>query len=127
MGNFISNQAVVLSGGLSDYITLNTLFGAIVVLAVLILIMIITFIVSVRPLLNGNASVQASESGGVPGAVFEQIARQEEAELVDDTELVAVITAAIHAYRGDAVPTVPADGFVVRSIRKAGRTRLLNA
>ena len=126
MGNFISNQAVVLSGGLSDYITLNTLFGAIVVLAVLILIMIITFIVSVRPLLNGNTSVQASESG-VPGAVFEQIARQEEAELVDDTELVAVITAAIHAYRGDAVPTVPADGFVVRSIRKAGRTRLLNA
>ena len=46
----------------------------------------------------------------------------EEEELVDDTELVAVIAAAIAAY-----DDVPADGFVVRSIRKSNRRKWLGA
>ena len=47
---------------------------------------------------------------------------EEEEELVDDTELVAVIAAAIAASE-----QVPVDGFVVRSIRKANRARRLGA
>lgn len=42
----------------------------------------------------------------------------EEEELVGDEELVAVIAAAIAAY-----DQVPADGFMVRSIKKAGRRK----
>jgi len=44
-------------------------------------------------------------------------------ELVDDLELVAVITAAIAAYTGSEVSSESVEGFVVRSIRKARRTR----
>ena len=45
--------------------------------------------------------------------VVTQIEQREEQELVDDTELVAVIAAAIAAYEGTST-----DGFVVRSIRR---------
>ena len=41
----------------------------------------------------------------------------ESAELVNDLELVAVITAAIASFAG----ATPTDGFVVRSIRKVRR------
>ena len=46
-----------------------------------------------------------------PNSFLEQI--EEKEELVDDTELVAVIAAAIAAYEGTST-----DGFVVRSIRR---------
>ena len=42
-----------------------------------------------------------------------------EEDLTDDTELVAVIMAAIRAYEGSGAGS--ADGFVVRSIKKANR------
>lgn len=45
--------------------------------------------------------------------VVAQVEQKEEQELVDDTELVAVIAAAIAAYEGTST-----DGFVVRSIRR---------
>ena len=41
----------------------------------------------------------------------------------DDTELVAVITAAIYAYEAENGGEVPADGLVVRSIRRLGYAR----
>jgi glutaconyl-CoA/methylmalonyl-CoA decarboxylase subunit delta len=56
--------------------------------------------------------------------VIEQIAEQEEVELKDNYELVAVITAAIQAYLGDEVP---ADGLIVRSIHKVNSRRRMNA
>ena len=55
---------------------------------------------------------EEAKSAGIDNAVT-QIAAQEEAE-ADDTELVAVIAAAIAASEGAA----STDGFVVRSIRK---------
>ena len=48
---------------------------------------------------------------------------QLEENLVDDKELVAVITAAIMASMGE---NVPADGLVVRSIRKVNKKRWAN-
>lgn len=51
----------------------------------------------------------------------------EEEELSDDNELVAVIIAAIHAYEESKGIEVPADGIVVRSIKKANKSRWQNA
>lgn len=122
MGGFIINQAVVLSGDFSKYVTINSLFGAVVCLAIILLIMIITYYVNIKPNLNNNySSVKVVDSSS---NVFDQIAKSEEEELVNDSELVAVITAAIYASMGDAVP---ADGFVVRSIRKTNSKRWMNA
>ena len=46
-----------------------------------------------------------------------------EEELSDDTELVAVIAAAVAAYEGSG----STDGFVVRSIRKSNKSKWQNA
>ena len=48
---------------------------------------------------------------------------EEVEEDTDDTELVAVITAAIYAYEAENGGEVPADGLVVRSIRRMGYAR----
>ena len=53
--------------------------------------------------------------------VVAQIVEKE--ELSDDLELVAVISAAIAAYEGSG----STDGFVVRSIRKANKSKWQNA
>ncbi|MBQ6660110.1 MAG: OadG family protein [Lachnospiraceae bacterium] len=45
----------------------------------------------------------------------------------DDTELVAVITAAIYAYEQAMGNDVPAGGLVVRSIRKTNKSKWQNA
>lgn len=120
MGNILVSQAM-LSGGLSNYITLNTLFGAVVVLAVVILVMLITYFVNVKPNLNDNSTKSAvSESN----AGNNGIAKTEDGDLVNDYELVAVITAAIYASMGDSVPK---DGFVVRSIRRVNSKNWMNA
>jgi hypothetical protein len=114
----IINQAMVLSSNsMSDYINLNTLFGAVIVLAILILAMLITYYVNIKPNLKVNTSGKTTYDNGSVDHVIAQIVENEEDELISDCELVAVITAAIYASMGDAVP---ADGLIVRSIRKAG-------
>ncbi len=108
---------------MNEYININTLFYAVIVLAVLILIMIITFFASVKPNLQRASAPAANYHSAVDNALA-QIVRGEEEELVSDGELVAVITAAIYASMGDAVPS---DGLVVRSIRRANTTRWKSA
>ena len=124
MGSNIISQTVVLTGSKSDYININTLFGAVVVLAILFLIMLITYFVTIKPNLNVGSSEKAVLSNNSVNHVISQIERDEQEELVNDFELVAVITAAIYASMGEAVP---ADGFVVRSIRKVNSKRWMNA
>lgn len=121
----VISQAMVLKGAsLSDYININTLFGAVIVLAVIILIMLITYFVNIKPNLNNTTtSAQAVVKSSVDNAIA-QIVSNEEDELISDCELVAVITAAIYASMGDAVP---AGGLVVRSIRKSNATKWKNA
>jgi hypothetical protein len=121
----VISQAMVLSGAsLSDYISLNTLFGAVIVLAVIILIMLITYFVTIKPNLNSpSTSAQVVERSSVDNTIA-QIVSKEEDELISDCELVAVITAAIYASMGDAVP---AGGLVVRSIRKSNVSKWKNA
>lgn len=115
------SQAVVLSGDANKYININTLFGAVVTLAVLFLIMCVTYFVNIKPNLNDTTSGKAATSS-VDGAIAQIVCKEE--ELVSDYELVAVITAAIYASMGDAVP---ADGFVVRSIRRVNSKKWINA
>ncbi|MGN1402930.1 MAG: OadG family protein [Ruminococcus sp.] len=103
----------------------NTLLGMGTVFLVLIFI---AFLISLLPGLTGliesmgkkkkAQTVSAEKSAAAPAVPAAPAAMEAEEELTDDLELVAVITAAIAASEG-----VPADGFVVRSIRKSAQNR----
>ena len=94
---------------------LNTLMGIGTVFVMLIMISLIISLFNFIPKIQAAFSKKDKEEAknvGIDKAVT-QIAAQEEPE-ADDTELVAVIAAAIAASEGAA----STDGFVVRSIRK---------
>lgn len=98
---------------------MNTLIGMGTVFAVLILI---SLIISAFTLISKlEAKQKKKEPAPAEAPVVQQIAAKE--ELSDDSELVAVIAAAIAAYEGAA----STDGFVVRSIRKSNKSKWQNA
>lgn len=111
----VISQPVIISS-VNNYINMNTLFGVVVVLAVLLLIAI-AYLINIMSYLKNNDNKAANKNSSVDNAIA-QIVGNEQQELVDDKELAAVITAAVYAYMGDAAP---ADGLVVRSIRRARR------
>lgn len=96
---------------------LNTLLGMGTVFVVLILISVIISLLKYIPKLQAAfAKKEVPQTAAGPAAP--KMAEETEAEVVeetmeDDTELVAVIAAAIAAYEGTNT-----DGFVVRSIRR---------
>lgn len=104
---------------------LNTLMGLGVVFVVLIFL---TFVIGqlhwIPDMFNKKEKEQeaAKAAAPAPAAPAPAPAVEEEEELVDDLELVAVITAAIAASEQTST-----DGFVVRSIKKANRRKWLNA
>lgn len=124
---FLTVQAAALNpeASLGDKMgkaALNTLMGMGTVFVVLILISLIIsamgFIPKLQDKMKKKAADKAGEKENRPAAIAETVtAAVEEEELSDDLELVAVIAAAIAASEGAA----SADGFVVRSIRKARR------
>ena len=95
---------------------MNTILGMGTVFVMLIMISLIislfNFIPRIQAAFSKKGKKEETKNAGIDNAVT-QIAAQEEAE-ADDTELVAVIAAAIAASEGAA----NTDGFVVRSIRK---------
>lgn len=95
--------------------TIYLLVGIGVVLVVLILISLIIYSSTILPNLLDKRENKSKASNSSIDHVISQIVEQEEEELKDDEELVAVITAAIYASLQGAVP---ADGFIVRSIRR---------
>lgn len=98
---------------------LNTLMGMGTVFVVLIFISFI--IAQFIHISNFTAKGQKEkEEIAMPAEVIEEV-QQEEEELIDDTQLVAVITAAISAYLEENAIPETADGFVVRSIKKKTR------
>ncbi len=107
---------------MNEYINLDTLFGAVVVLAVVVLVMLVTYFVNIKPNLS-KATSQPTADSPVDNAIA-RIVKNEEEELVSDCELVAVITAALYASLGAAVPE---GGLVVRSIRKTNSGKWKNA
>ena len=91
---------------------LNTLIGMCTVFAVLILISIIISLFGFIPKIQ-EAFKKKPEPSVASTPAPAPVAAEEE-ELADDTELVAVIAAAIAAYEGTST-----DGFTVRSIKRA--------
>lgn len=105
---------------------LNTVLGMGIVFAVLIFISILIYLMKFIPNLLQvfSREKRLADTSGVT-AVQEDIANEvgkvyQEENLITDTELVAVITAAIMAYMGDEAP---ADGLVVRTIKRAKQNR----
>ena len=95
---------------------LNTVICMSIVFAVLIFISLLISGFKIFPYLEEQKKAKAAAAAKANVAennVVTQIEQREERELVDDTELVAVIAAAIAAYEGTST-----DGFVVRSIRR---------
>ena len=96
---------------------LNTLIGMGTVFAVLILISVIIACFGFIPKIQAMFTKKADKTEATASAATAPVATAsvvEEEELADDTELVAVIAAAIAAYEGTS-----ADGFRVRSIKRA--------
>jgi sodium pump decarboxylase gamma subunit len=98
-------------GELMEKAALNTVIGMGTVFAVLILISLIIACFGFIPKIqDAFAKKEAPETPSAPVSAPVVAAQSEE----DDTELVAVIAAAIAAYEG----STNTDGFVVRSIRR---------
>lgn len=102
-----------------EFALVNTVLGMGTVFVVLIfisfLIALFKFIPKIQAKMAKKQEIEMNVVESIDNTVS-QIAEQEEEELVDDSELVAVITAAIMASMGDEAP---ADGLVVRSIKRA--------
>lgn len=115
----IATNVTYSTGEKMEKAALNTLLGMGTVFIVLILI---SFIISAFGLISKvqNSKKKPEEAEKVDNVVA-QIMEKE--ELSDDLELVAVISAAIAAYEGSG----STDGFVVRSIRKANKSKWQNA
>ena len=94
---------------------LNTVICMSIVFVVLVVISWLIGGFKIFPYLEEQKKAQAAaaKASVAENAVVTQIEQREEQELADDTELVAVIAAAIAAYEGTST-----DGFVVRSIRR---------
>ncbi|MBQ8199786.1 MAG: OadG family protein [Lachnospiraceae bacterium] len=103
---------------------LNTLLGMGTVFIVLILISLIiscfSLIPKIQALFAKKEKVSETEK-----SVDNTIAQIVAAEEADDTELIAVISAAIAAY--EAANGGTADGVVIRSVRKVNRNKWQNA
>lgn len=99
---------------------LNTLLGMGTVFAVLLLI---SFIISGFSLLSKFEKKEKKSE--TEKSVDNTIAQIIEAEEADDTELIAVISAAIAAY--EAANGGSSDGVVIRSVRKVNRNKWQNA
>ncbi len=103
---------------------LNTLMGMGTVFAVLTLIIFIisffTFIPKIKEAFSKKEKTEDVKAVAVDNTIAQII---ENEELSEDSELVAVIAAAIAASEGSATT----DGFVVRSIRKSNTRKWQNA
>ncbi|MBP3238084.1 MAG: OadG family protein [Lachnospiraceae bacterium] len=100
---------------------LNTVLGIGIVFMALILI---SLLISCLKLVNKMGTKQ--EPAPVP-VKKEEPAVIEEEDVTDDLEIVAVITAAITAYEEANGTYIPADGLVVRQIKRINKQKWQNA
>jgi Na+-transporting methylmalonyl-CoA/oxaloacetate decarboxylase gamma subunit len=111
------NRAALLTGtaGSSEMSTFDIILISGIALVILLLIIVLAFLGKVASNLPGKTADKQTEKKSYMDNVIDQIVKQEEADLRDNNELVAVITAAVQSYMKD---TTSANGFVVRSIRR---------
>lgn len=120
----ITTTAEKTMGEMMTNAALNTLLGMGTVFVILILISLIITCFKFIPMIQDKLSSKKSKKDDKGQAVDNTIAQIiENEELSDDTELVAVIAAAIAASEGAA----STDGFVVRSIKRANSKKWQNA
>ncbi len=130
INNGISNSIVLLTQEpLSDRIktaSLNTLLGMGMVFAVLILMILLISLFKFLPGSTPKANNNEPNTKVSPvDNVIAHIVSQEEANLINDYELVAVITAAISEFNSVNLSDAQVGGFVVRSIRKVNRKKYI--
>ena len=105
---------------------INTVICLAVVFAVLIFISFLISLFKYIPKLEAALSKKDKKTELAENAVVNTVSqievKEEEEELSDDLELVAVITAAIAASAGTST-----DGFVVRSIRRSNNSKWAKA
>ena len=105
--------------------SLNTVLGLFTVFVVLILIAFIISLFRFIPKIQAAFEKKADNKTEINNAVDNTIAqiaeKENEQNLADDLELVAVISAAIAAYEGTG-----SDGFVVRSINRRSTNKWRN-
>ncbi len=107
---------------------LNTLMGMGTVFVVLIFISLLIscfkYINVIEKKMKEKKAAPAPQAAAAPAPVPAAVPAPAEEDVTDDLELVAVITAAIAAASEN---TVPADGLVVRSIRRVPNSKWKNA
>lgn len=129
INNGISNSIILLTQeSLSDRLkaaSLNTLLGLGIVFAVLTLIILLISLFKFLPgsTPNNKRGKESSIKASPVDNAIAQIVSQEEANLMNDYELVAVITAAICEFNSENLSDTSSGGFVVRSIRKINNRR----
>ena len=105
---------------------INTVICLAVVFTVLIFISFLISLFKYIPKLEAALSKKDKKTelaeNAVVNTVSQIVVKEEEEELSDDLELVAVITAAIAASAGTST-----DGFVVRSIRRSNNSNWAKA
>lgn len=113
-----------------EHAGLNTLLGMGTVFVVLIFISFVIALIGFVPKMMNKKNQPAKEAPKAPAAPVQKpapVAPVVEEELADDLELVAVITAAVAAFMEEEGMEVPADGLVVRSIKKRNVKNWKNA
>lgn len=111
-------------GELMKNAALNTVIGMGVVFAVLILISCIISAFSLIGKIEAAFKKKENKASSTEKSVDRTIAQIIETEEAgDDTEIIAVISAAIAAYEAENGGYVPSDGVVIRSIRKVNRSK----
>lgn len=107
---------------------LDTVFGMGVVFVLLIFLAVLIwafkFIPMIEKIVNKKKQILNDPNRQAVDNVLSQIEAKEEDNLINDSELVAVITAAIMASMGDSAPS---DGLIVRSIKKANKNTWIHA
>ncbi|MDE5951546.1 MAG: OadG family protein [Acetatifactor sp.] len=106
-------------GARMEVAALNTVIGMGTVFAVLIIIIGVISLFRFIPMIQDRLAGKKKAAAMQENADTQIVESQENTDVSDDLELVAVIAAAIAASEGAA----STDGFVVRSIRKVNRTR----
>ena len=106
---------------------LNTIMGITIVFLVLYLISLLISLLKYVNKFDAKKSKEQDNASVPSVSAPNQNLESIEENLADDLELVAVITAAIHAYEEAQGNPVPSNGLYVRSIRKVNRTKWLNA
>jgi hypothetical protein len=104
-------------------VPVDVLLGIFLVFAVLVLIMLFVIFFRLLPLRSerkDNEFEKQKQTSPTADHVFSKVTEREERERIRDSELVAVITAAICASLGG---NISPDELVVRSIRRVNRQR----